>query len=305
MFYVKSIPITAAMLDAATTVPEDPTPAWTSGTYAVGDERHVVATHTVYRCAIAGSSTVSPELDPTRWQARRPTNRMAAFDALTSTQSISTTQDLVWAINGVRFCNAVDLHALEGATYEIEVRETAGGALIANRTGRLRAQPKGLYDYLFGRRRPVRRVRVTGLPIRPAAQVTVRIKAAAGATRAVGMIALGKFRSLLARAEWGGAEYGAKAEPYNYSRMTTTDGVTSIVSGPKAVNLRFTVMLPRHVANEALEEIKGLMDEPLSISATDAIGYEGLATFGLIRSAPVSYDGPEHNTIEFDVMGLT
>ena len=51
MYYIDPRPILAEHL--LTAPPEDPTPAWTAGTYAVGDERHVVATHRVYKCAVA------------------------------------------------------------------------------------------------------------------------------------------------------------------------------------------------------------------------------------------------------------
>ena len=45
MYFIDPRPILESHLLAAP--PEDPTPAWTAGTYAIGDERHVVATHRV------------------------------------------------------------------------------------------------------------------------------------------------------------------------------------------------------------------------------------------------------------------
>lgn len=84
MKFIRPTLVTPARL-VSSSVPETDYPAWTSGTYAVGDRRIVVAQHKIYQCAVAGSSTISPELDPTRWTVVGPTNRWAMFDGQVST----------------------------------------------------------------------------------------------------------------------------------------------------------------------------------------------------------------------------
>ncbi len=89
MKFIRPTPITPAML-VSSNVPETDYPVWVAGTYAVGDRRIVVAQHKIYQCAVAGSSAVSPELDPTRWAVVGATNRWSMFDNKTSTITSNT-----------------------------------------------------------------------------------------------------------------------------------------------------------------------------------------------------------------------
>lgn len=304
MNIIVPIQISAAQIGAGCTVAEDPTPAWTSGTYAIGDERHVVSTHRVYRCAVAGASAVSPELDPDRWQDRRPTNKMAPFDIYTSTAAKSSSVDIVYPITA-RFCNAVALYGAVGATYDITVKDVAGGTVIYNKTGRLREPSRSWYRYLFGARRPLAKVIATGVPIRPAAEITISIRAAAGASRALGMIVLGKYRPLIGLGPWGGTEYGASAEPVSYGYVRTEDdGTTTWQAGHSATNLRCKVVLPRSQADQAVSMLQEVLGIPVACIATNVEGYSGLSTFGIISTAPVSYDGKGHASIDTSVKGI-
>lgn len=304
MNIIVPIPVTAALIGPGCTLAEDPSPAWTGGNYNIGDERHVVATHRVYRCAVAGASAVSPELDPARWQDRRPTNKMAPFDIYTSTAAKSTTTDIVYPITA-RFCNAVALYGAVGSSYDITVRDAPAGSIIYNKSGRLREAARGLYSYLFGSRRPLAKVIAKGIPIRPAAEVTVTIRAAAGSLRALGMIVLGKYRPLIGLGPWGGTEFGASVEPVSYGYVRTEeDGTTSWQAGPKATNLRCRISLPRDQADQAVQLLQEVLGIPVACIGTDVTGYDGLSTFGIISTAPVSYDGHGHASIDASVKGI-
>lgn len=304
MNIIVPIPVTAGLIGAGCSLPEDPTPAWSSGSYNIGDERHVVATHRVYRCAIAGTSTTSPEQDPDRWQDRRPTNKMAPFDIYTSTAAKSTTTDIVYPITA-RFCNTVALYGAAGSSYDITVRDMAGGTVIYNKTGRLREPSRGWYSFLFGSRRPLAKVIATGIPIRPAAEVTITIRAASGALRSLGMIVLGKLRPLIGLGPWGGTEFGASAEPVSYGYVRTEDdGTTTWQAGHSATNLRCRIVLPRDQADQAVSLLQEVLGIPVACIATDVSGYSGLSTFGVISTAPVSYDGQGHASIDTSVKGI-
>lgn len=302
MNYIYPIEITPALVGAGVSIPEDPTSAWTSGTYAVNDERHVVATHRVYRCAQAGSSTITPESDPTRWVDMRPTNRYAPFDIYTSTAATATV-DIVYPITA-RFCNSLAMYGLQGTSYTVVVRESAGGAVITTRTGTLEEPSTGWFDYLFGTRVPINKVVLTDLPIRPAAEITITISSAGANTRKVGLISLGTARSL-AGAGWGGTQWGASAEPITYSYINTAeDGTTTIVRRHKATNLRFTVAMPRGEADHAVMMLQDVLDIPVAWFATTEEGFAGLSTFGLASSAPVTYDTYGIATISGNIKGL-
>lgn len=302
MNVLQPIEITSAMIGAGATLSEDPTAAWTAGTYAVGDERHVLTTHRVYRCAEAGASSISPELDPTRWVDMRPTNRMAPFDIYTSTQATSTTTDIAYPITA-RFVNAIALYGLVGATYEITVKDAAGGAVIWQRSGTLKRHGKGWYNYLFGTRQQVRKLVFFNLPIRPAAEITVTIAGPGDSQRAVGLIAMGKLRPLMG-GMIGGTESGASAEPVSYSYIKTEeDGTTKIVRRHSGTNLKCRVFIEQAQADNAVNILQDVLDVPVAWIATETEGYAGLSTFGIASSAPVQYQTP-HAYIDINVRGL-
>jgi hypothetical protein len=304
MNVIVPIQINATQIGAGCTLSEDATAAWTSGTYVIGDERHVVSTHRVYRCAVAGASTISPELEPTRWKDMRPTNKMAPFDIYTSTAATSTSTDIGYPITA-RFCNALALYGAVGATYDITVKDVAGGTVIYNKTGRLREPSRGWYSYYFGGRRPLAKIIATGIPIRPAAEITITIHAGSGATRALGMIVLGKYRSLVGIGPWGGTEYGSSVEPVSYGyNSTDNDGTTTWLPGSSATNLHCKIVLPRDQADQSVSLLQEVLGIPVACIGTAAAGYAGLTTFGIISAAPVSYNGYGHASIDVTVKGI-
>lgn len=303
MNVLQPIEITSAMIGAGATLAEDPTPAWVSGTtYEVGTEVHVVATHRVYRDAVGGVSTTSPNLDDgTRWVDIRPTNKMAPFDIYTSTAATSTTTDIVYPITA-RFVNAIALYGLVGLSYDITVKDVAGGTVIWQRSGTLKRHGKGWYNYLFGTRQQIRRLVFFNLPIRPAAEITITISGAGSSQRAIGLIALGKLRPLMGMV--GGTEAGATAEPVSYSYIKTAeDGTTTIVRRHSGTNLKCRVFIDQSQADNAVNILQDVLDIPVAWIATETEGYAGLSTFGMASSTPVQYQTP-HAYIDINVRGL-
>ena len=301
MNIITPITITDAKLTSST-LAEDASTVWASYTAVVGDLRHVVATHRVYKCALAGSSTVSPELDPTRWVDTRPTNKWAPFDIYTSTAAATVTTMTYVLTPG--YFNAIALYGLTGSQYTLTVKDEAGGTTIYTRTGYLYADPIGWYEYLFGTLKSVNKLVFTGIPPRPEAEITLTITAATGEAVGLGMFAVGDYVSLAGEGEWGGALQGASAEPVTYSYIkTNADGTTSIVRRHAATNLRVTVALPRTEADAVLQAMQDVLDVPVAWIATDAQGYVGLTTFG-IGSGSMRYDSFSVANFEINVKGL-
>lgn len=302
MNIISPVNITDAMLGAGTTLAEDTTAAWTSATYAVGDERHVVATHRVYKCALAGSSTISPELDPARWVDKRPTNRWAPFDIYTSTTAIATTTMTYVLTPG--YFNAIALYGLTGGSYSLAVKDVSGGVVIYSKSGFLYADPVGWYEYLFGVIKVTDKLLFLDIPIRPASEITLTISAGVGAAVGVGIIAIGDYVSLSGSGGFGGAQYGASAEPVTYSYIKTLDdGTTQIVKRHSATNLRVTIAMPREEADAVLQSMQNVLDVPVAWVATDASGYAGLTTFG-IGSGSMKYDSFNIANFDISVKGL-
>lgn len=296
-------PITIADANlSSSTLAEDSTAAWTSATYAAGDLRHVVTTHRVYKCAVAGSSTVSPELDPTRWVNLRPTNKWAPFDVYTSTQAVGTTSFTYVLLPG--YFNAIYLAGLTGASYTVTVKDAPGGTVIFTATGFLSDDPIGWYEYLFSPIKPRRALVFRDIPTRPNAELTITIAAAASAAVGLGLCVVGDYRSLFGTGAFGGPLAGATAEPITYSYIKTADdGTVTIVKRTAATNLRVNVAMPREEADAVLQSIQVVLDVPVAWITTDKAGYAGLTTFGL-GSGSLSYDSPAVANLSIVVKGL-
>lgn len=303
-------PITAAMIGAGTSIAEPSTSetAWDSGVaYAVGDVRIRATTHRKYRCAVAHTSAATPvpEDDPTRWLDIGPTDRWAPFDRYTNTRA-STVTSLTYVLNP-GYVNALALYGLIGAQYSITIKDAPAGATIYSKTGFLTQDPQGWYEYLFVAQPAVDKLVLQNLPIRPTAEITITITAAAGQPVGVGMIVVGDFVPLVGdTAEFGGVQYGASAEPVTYSYINTDEyGNTTIVRRHAATNMRCTVMMPRMFADAALQRLQSVLDQPVACIATTSKGYDGLNVFGLISTSPVSYDSFNIASIDIQVKGLT
>ena len=302
MNIISPITITAAMIGAGTSLAEDSTAAWTSATYVLGDLRHVVATHRVYKCAVAGSRTVSPDLDPTNWVDMRPTNKFAPFDIYTSTAAATVTTMTYVLTPG--YFNSIALYGLTGSQYSLTVKDAAGGTAIYTRSGYLTADPVGWYEYLFGAPKVSDKLIFTGIPIRPASEITLTITAASGQPVGLGMLVCGDYVSLSGAGLWGGVQYGASAEPITYSYIKTADdGTTTIVRRHAATNLRVNIAMPRAEADAVLQSVQSVLDVPVAWVATAADGYAGLTTFGL-GSGSMSYDSFGIANFNINVKGL-
>lgn len=295
--------ITNAMILGGTSIAEPSAgeTAWVSaGTYAVGDLRIRAATHRVYSCVQAHTGrTALPEVDSAYWLEKSPTQRWAPFDSYTSTPATATTS-LTYVLQPGYF-TALAMYGLVGTSAAITIKDAPGGAVIYSNTVSLLENPAGWWEYLFLPTRQISKLILTGLPIRPTAELTIVIT---GATVAVGMINVGDYKSLLGDGAWGGTQNGAKAEPVSYSYIkTNADGTTTIVRRNAATSMRASVVLPRDQADYALACVQEVLDLPVSWVATEPGGFDGLNVFGL-GSGSLSYDSFNIATLDLSVKGM-
>ncbi|MGB3068440.1 MAG: hypothetical protein WBC18_07830 [Ottowia sp.] len=294
MYYIDPRQVTDSTL-LFSSLAEDPSAAWTAGTYAVGDERHVVATHRVYKCAVAGSSTVSPELDPTTWFDDRPTNKWAPFDIYTKlTKAVSTTDDIVYEVLS-RYATALVLDGLEGNAVLIEVLDHTGGSVVFRypQAGtRILIDPaRGYWDYAFSQRRRTISLLVTGLPMLSSGVIRITVSAPAGERRAIGLISRGPLRQVHGT-EFGGVAPGANASPITYTYRPRRDDGTfgPTVLRPGAKQRSWIVRMDRAHADDAVRIMDQLSNQPAYVMATLEPGFDGLRGFGLVTRGEVSYD---------------
>lgn len=146
---IPGIDITSAMVTTTIAEPSAGETAWASGTFAVGDERIVVAQHRKYSCLIAGASTVSPELDPTRWEDIGATNAYAMFDKERNVQSVATTSMTVGVTPGKRF-DSCAVMAAEGELLELVMTVGATVVWTSGVVDLRKRKTMRWYEYFFG-----------------------------------------------------------------------------------------------------------------------------------------------------------
>lgn len=275
--------------------------AWVSGgTYAVGDRRILIATHRIYTCVEAHTgSTVTPDLDVTKWVDSGPTNRWAMFDDQCSTQT--TAAGAITVVLRPGFINAIAFYKVSGAAISITVKDAPGGAVVATYSSDLITPALDWYDWAFGQYRLLDKVIFSGITPYPDAEITITIT---GNGVACGMAVVGDLRNLLDGAEWGGVDYGATAEPVDYSYIKTDDyGNTTIVRRRSATDMSLVLTLPQAYADSALEVIQSVLATPVACIASRSTGYDGLNVFGLVTGS-LSYESHVAATLNIKVKGL-
>lgn len=300
------VPLTidATMLTSSTVAePDAGETAWVSaGTYVAGDIRIRTATHRKYMALLDHTGiTINPEDDPTRWKDIGATNRWAMFDARRTTQTTATTALTVVLEPG--FFNAADFFLLTGAEMTLVVKDAPGGSVIYNETRSLIGPYVDEYDWCWGPYRSQTKQLFNSILPYPDAEMTIAVTAGTGSPVGIGMACIGDLRPLIL-GDWGGAQYGASAEPISCSYIKTDEfGDTTIVKRASATNASLSIILPKDDADYALGCLQEVLDVPAAIVTTPVAGYDGLNVFGL-PSGLVTYEGPTHATINATVKGL-
>jgi hypothetical protein len=129
---IKPASVTASTLTASN-VAETDYPAWTAGTYTVGNR--VIYDHKIYE-VVATSTTDRPDLGavavPATWLFVSPTNRYKMFDIALGSGTVNSGSINV-TVTPSTVCNSVVLFNVDGATAQLIVR-TSGGTIVYDQT---------------------------------------------------------------------------------------------------------------------------------------------------------------------------
>lgn len=305
MHVLMPLTITDAML-AADPVPEPDTgeALWNAASiYAVGDRVVSDAVHAIYECvqAVNPASATRPENDATHWLYYRPSNKWATFDNYSSTATVKAGADLVRVIK-TGFINAAAIYGAHGTQINVLYKDQPGGTVLRNEMVDLIEVPADEYEYCFGAIENRTRHLVTGLPPYPDGELTITVTQLDGKAE-IGLIALGDLRPLSVSGR-GGTEFGASAEPVDYSYIKTeSDGTTTIVKRNAATNMRASVVLAESDTAGALRALQAVLSVPCAWIADTAETFDGLNVFGL-GSASVSYASAAHRKVTVTVKGL-
>jgi hypothetical protein len=277
--------------------------SWVSaGTYAVGDRRIRTTTHREYECISAHTGiTTYPEDDPMRWVDIGPTDKWAMFDTTVSTITETVTTMTVVVEPG--FFNALALYGLVGANLSITIKTATGGTTIYSYSGALDGPYVDEWDWCWGPFRENTKFLVSNIEPYPEAEITITVTAGSGSRVGIGMLIVGDLRNLILSGV-GGTQYGARAEPVDYSYIKINDyGDAQIVKRRSATDMKIKVFVPQEDADYALTCIQEVLALPAAWIATTVDGYEGLNVFGL-GSGSMAYEGPNYTMFEINVKGL-
>lgn len=282
--------ITAAMLQAGTTIPAVDTAAgevaWVTGAnYALGDRR--VDGDYIYECVQAVTRAPQNTYAPsdTRSAAHwlkdegAPTNRMAPFDKYLFTKARKA--DTLTYVVKPGFVTGVAIYGLEADTLAITVK--AGGVdLIPPVTVYLWEQAFGEYEYLFGDLQRGTYYALKNLPLHPDVEITITVsRNSTGVEAAAGYISIGTWKALLAplQKNIGGTQYGVEATTKDYSYSEDMpDGTYRDVPGRKSTNINLTCVIDAAQAPAAKTLLDQILGQAVAVEVSDLPRYSHLAT---------------------------
>lgn len=287
------IKITESMITSSTVTPEDPNPAWASGTtYAGGDRVYSAATHLVYESLKDNNTDKDPTLPAnqtnisgvgTWWAVVGPTNRFAMFDGIVSTQSSVATPLTVVLRPG--YFNSLALFGIDADDITVTVKDAPGGTVIFSYSAPLEgSEPADYYEYFYDPFMPQTQINITGIVPYNNAELTVTLTKGAGTVK-LGMLAIGDLMPV------GLPLRGATVDIVDYSAIVVDAyGNTTIKKRVNATGLTITAKCTIEEANAVIAGLKSTLGTPVVVIGSTAVMYEALTAFGLLTVRPVYGD---------------
>lgn len=239
-------------------LPESATPAWASGTFAIGDQRSLASTHSIYTCikahTTAGGKT--PAQDGENWKFYAVTERWRAFDLYRSTKVVAA-DVLRIVLRPFALIDAIDLQGVRADTVTITITDGVGGPDVYPATAHTLNDPSisDYEPYFYGPTINVDSLYVNDLPICGDPVVTIEL-AFSGNQVELGSLQIGSFVSL------GWTEYETDVGVVSYSYLKELeDGTIQYRKRPGAGDMNVRVLVePSNAARvmAMLEKYDGL-----------------------------------------------
>lgn len=315
MYYIERIPLTDAnFLAGGIGAPSFRETPWAPGVWPVGTEVVRPTLRRIFKCAVArtASDIQPPEVDKTSWAEMRFCDRWVTFGPLPRVDGKMvyeshalelTTADIDLRLK-LRYCNAIGLFGMRGASWFVEVYDQPGGVLKKELTGTIKAPARGYWDYAYGQRRYRDRVLIRDLPIFPQAEVRIRITASAGQLRRLTQVEVGKLR-FIPGVDWGGTDYGLVRTPRAFSfREDEDDGSSTTLLYGTTDDMSGRVHITGRQEDQALVQLRGLLGKGTAFTPTLDPGYEQSLVFGTLESAPTTRSSATRSSFDFQIRGL-
>lgn len=304
------ISITEAMFGAGTNIPAVDTDAgevaWLpSGNYAIDDLRAYGAG--IYSCVKAHAATAQskpPDKDAVNWLFKQPTNRMAPFDEYIYTAAKKAGEIRYVLTPG--FFTGYAMYGVEADHIDVKLREAAGvEPPLVSLDEEMWEQAFGEWEYLFGNLQRSTKQTRADLPMRPAAELDIRLKRSDSSVDAeLGYLAVGLWQKLLSpRSDMGGTQVGADVTPKSYSYFKRElDGSYTRRKGRVAKNISATVLIDAVEAPRVAKLLEKILDIPVAIEASNLPKYGHISTVGFVTGTVTSVDW-SYSRVEIKVDG--
>lgn len=292
------IEITQAMIGTGTNIAEVDTDAgeieWrASGSYLVDDLR--VYAGGIYSCVKAHTATAQskpPDKDPFNWLLKQPTNRMAPFDEYIYTATKKAGEIRYVLTPG--FFNGYAMYGAEADRVEVALREVAGQEPpLMSLQQEMWQQAFGEWEYLFGNLQRTSKQTRADLPIRPSAELDIRlIRNDPSVDAELGLLAVGMWQRLLSpKLTIGGTQSGAEVTPKAYSYFKREiDGTYTRRKGRVAKNISATVLIDAVEAPRVSRLLEQILDVPVAIEADSLPRHGHISTVGFVTGTVTAVD---------------
>jgi hypothetical protein len=297
MKLIRPTTITDAMLTSST-APETDYAAWASGTaYVTGNRVILVSTHRRYE-ALASSTNVSPDSDPTKWLDIGPTNRWAMFDARVG--SVTTRVASLGVVLAPFEIDAVAL--IDTVAESATVTLTNGGVTIYTKTQSFNVGGVAIDNWFSWFFEPIGRkttLLFLDVPVYTNGIVTVTIDRDNPAdTVTCGTLLVGRQLDL------GDTEHGADVGIIDYSRKETDQfGVTSVVERAYAKRMTAKVVMDTTAIDVVLTALASLRATPVLWIGSEI--FDSLTVYGFYKEFSIDIAYPTVSYCSLTIEGLT
>jgi len=274
----------------------DANAAYAAGTtYTINDR--VTYLNQVWECILSPNVGHAPDLSPTYWLNKGPSNTWAAFDSQVSTASSSSMEQIYILQPG--YCSGIGIFGLVGGTLEVSVLSEPGGPLMSvvkkNLDG---ADISNWYQYYFSTVIQETDYVDTSLSMYSSSYITIRITGPS--TVQCGHISIGQVVDL------GGSQYGASIGITDYSiKKTDANGLTTFVQKGYSKDLKVDTLFDKAQLGSVYHTLSGLRATPCTWITTDEAEYATLTTFGNIRNFSINVEYYSTSLCNFDIQGLS
>lgn len=248
---------------------------WTSGTFAVGDRRIVIATHSVYEAVTAGLLTVTPQDDPVNWVRVGSTNRWRAFDGSVG-QNTSRSGTITYTLILPARCDSLVLIGMSAISLRVVCKDS-GGTSLSDQTFTLldTSGIVGWLDYFTYSSEYTPDKVVTGLPAPAGGSMEITLDAGGG-TASIGEIGLG--RSVMLGDTLSGTTDGFSS--FSVRNVDAFGNITIVPRG-EAKRTEFEFTFDTRSNRRIQRELSRVRDKPAFFYADeDLVDEMGLLVFG-------------------------